>query len=270
MKRHILVLLTFVLLALALVDSTGAAAPVQVIVNQWALGINEATGCPGDIDGGWQHNSEMSLSRCYKNPSPPSGSDQGGAAFKCGPVNGQCEIGALGESWQDFNAQSRGVAASSTYTVTYSHLQVCVGCTFVKAELLGSADGGQTWDALGTLLDFTPDTAACDTTTFWPTYCGPELVVPHYDLYRLYVTGSYAQQLGYKFTGVQLLMSPAGEAPTPTVTPTPTAVPTATSTPTPTATTAYVPLLLEPGSWQLICEGALTIFDDKAVCEAGN
>ena len=163
-------------------DPLAQSAPVNVIVNQWALGIDDATGCPGDINEGWQHNQEMSLSRCYKNPAPPDGTGQGGAAFKCGPTQGQCSVNTLGESWQDFNAQDRGVAASSTYTVTYSHLQVCVGCTFVKAELLGSDDNGQTWATLGTLLGYLPDDTPCSTATYWPTFCGGPLVVPHYDL----------------------------------------------------------------------------------------
>lgn len=188
-----------------------APDPVNVVVNAWALGVNNEFGCPGNINEEWEHNEEMSLSRCSKNPAPPYGLTSGGSAFKCGPTNGQCSPNTLGESWQDFNAQDRGVTATSTYTVTYSHLQVCVGCTFVRAELLGSADSGQTWTTLGTLLDFRPGDTPCSTAAIWPEHCGGPLVVGHYDLYRLYITGMYHQQSGYKFTGVNLSFQPVEE-----------------------------------------------------------
>lgn len=210
--------------------------PVNVIVNAWALGIDNATGCPGDINSGWQHNQEMSLSRCYKNPAPPDGTSSGGAAFKCGPTQGQCSANTLGESWQDFDVLDRGVTAASTYTVTYSHLQVCVGCTFVRVELLGSNDSGQTWAQLGTLLDFEPDDPPCDTAAIWETHCGGPLVVAHHDLFRLYVTGMYSQQSGYKFTGVNLSFEPVAGPPTATATDTPAPTETAVPTETPTAT----------------------------------
>lgn len=279
--------------------------PINVIHNAWALGDDDADGCPGNITDSWNHNQEMSLSRCSKNPAPPEGLTSGGSAFKCGPTNGQCSANALGESWQDFNAQSRGVVASSTYTVTYSHLQVCVGCTFVKVELLGSDDSGQTWVNLGTLLDYLPDDPPCSTAAIWEKHCGGPLLVTHYDLYRLYVTGMYHQQSGYKFTGVNLSFQPADEPPTPTATATatPTETPTATATPTPTETATetavptetptatpaetptpsatptetatstptavYLPLILEPGAWLLQCPGQLVVEGPYIICEAG-
>lgn len=252
--------------ALLLVGEPLASEPVNVIRNAWALGNDNADGCPGNITNSWGHNAEMSLSRCSKNPAPPDGTTQGGAAFKCGPVNGQCDPNTLGESWQDFNAQDRGVMASSTYTVTYSHLQVCVGCTFVRVELLGSDDSGQTWDSLGTLLDFEPDDPSCSTATFWPTYCGGPLVVNHYDLYRLYITGMYHQQSGYKFTGVNLSFEPASPATTPTETAVPTETP--TPQPTPTPTPIYLPLVLQPGNYELFCNGTnITVNGRYVTCE---
>jgi hypothetical protein len=270
--------------ALLLVGEPLASGPVNVIVNQWALGIDNATGCPGDINSGWNHNAEMSLSRCSKNPAPPDGTGQGGAAFKCGPTQGQCSVNTLGESWQDFNPQDRGVVASSTYTVTYSHLQVCVGCTFVRVELLGSTDSGQTWVNLGTLLDYLPDDPPCSPAAIWEKHCGGPLLVNHYDLYRLYVTGMYHQQSGYKFTGVNLSFEPAGdpptatptetptETPTPTDTPTPTETPTETPTPsaTPTATATPQPLSLEPGYYQIVCPGLLVFDVPYVLCEDGS
>ena len=244
--------------------------PVNVIINAWALGIDNATGCPGDINGGWQHNQEMSLSRCYKNPAPPNGTSSGGAAFKCGPTNGQCSPNTLGESWQDFNPQDRGVTAASTYTVTYSHLQVCVGCTFVRVELMGSDDSGQTWAQLGTLLDYEPDDPPCDTAAIWETHCGGPLVVPHHDLYRLYITGMYHQQSGYKFTGVNLSFEPIEEpTATPTETATATATDTPTETPTSTPTAVYLPLILTPGAYQVACPGLLIFDAPYIICEVG-
>lgn len=217
--------------------SAVSASPTNVIRNAWALGDDNAGGCPGNINDSWNHNQEMSLSRCSKNPAPPLGLTQGGAAFKCGPTMGQCSPNTLGESWQDFNAQERGVPLASSYSVSFKSLIICVGCTFVKAELLGSSDGGQTWINLGTLLNFIPkQSVPCNTLTFWDTYCGNTIVVPHYELYRLYVSGMYKQQSGYKFTGVDLSFEPYEVEETPTPTPTLEMTPTATSEPTATAT----------------------------------
>ena len=235
----------FVAICAVLFAVTGQAAePVNVIVNGWALGIDNATGCPGDINSGWQHNSEMSLSRCSKNPAPPDGTTQGGAAFKCGPVQGQCAPNVLGESWQDFSLEDRGVAVATAYTVTYQHLQVCVGCNFIRVDLLGSVDG-QTWQDLGRLINH-PGTAGCDTSTYWLTYCGELANVPYMPFYRLYVTGMYSQQLGYKFTGVELYFAPVVE---------------------PTATAVYLPLILDAGAYQLVCAGKLTINEQYVICE---
>lgn len=64
-----------------------------------------------------------------------------------------------------------------------------------------------------TLRDYLPDDTPCSMVTHRPTFCGGPLVVPHYDLYRLYITGMYHQQSGYKFTGVNLSFEPAEEPP---------------------------------------------------------
>ncbi len=262
-------------------EPTGAQtpAPVQVLINTWALGVNEAVGCPGDINGGWQHNAEISLSRCYKNPAPPDGQQQGGAAFKCGPVNGQCAPGTIGQSWQDFNAQDRGVPLAGAYEVSFTSYIVCVGCDYLRADLLGSNDG-QNWSYLDTVLDFLPGSDPCGP-GIWSKYCGSAVMVPHYDQYRLLIESSYSQQLGVKWTGLELWFTPQELAtptetavptntatPEPTITTTPTADP--TQTPTPAATEAYLPLVLTPGAWLLQCPGNLTTAGPYVVCEAGD
>lgn len=265
LKRILFLLISLTVLGANLASPVASSGPVDVVKNAWALGTDNAKGCPGNITDDWQHNGEMSLSRCSKNPAPPTGAACGGAAFKCGPTQGQCSVNTLGESWQDFNAQERGVPLASEYAVSYSHLMICVGCTFVKVELLGSDSNGATWDNLGTLLHFIPgQTAPCDTATLWDTYCGSLSSVPHYDLYRLYITGKYHQQSGYKFTGVSLLFEPVeSQTPDPTATATPTATPTGTPEPTETPQT----LLVQPGVYKIACPGAIVLTEpDYVIC----
>lgn len=255
----------------ALVQPTQATGPVNVIRNAWALGDDNADGCPGNINDSWNHNAQMSLSRCDKNPAPPDGLTRGGSAFKCGPTQGNCAANTLGESWQEFNPQERGVPYADEYEVSYSHLQVCVGCTFVHVELYGSADA-QNWTDLATLLHFEPNQLApCSTSTYWATYCGNAVIVPHYDHYKLVVSGMYHQQSGYKFTGVKLMFDPV--IPQPTITPVATETPTATSTsvfiPTVTNTPdSLVPFNMQSGVvYKLVCNGSLVISGDTATCE---
>lgn len=220
--RPFLILLSFLigivlfLMTFAVILTVSAAEPVQVLENTWALGIDESTGCPGDIDSAWAHSENVSLSRCPKNPAPPGQTD--GAAFKNGPVNGFGQVGV--ETW---SAQTFTLPVAESYTFDFSTLIICVRCDYVRADLY--ADGNY----VGDLLDFPNISSVCDTSEKWPRFCGNRLTVPYASEYTLLITSMFSQSdsLGAKWTGLELWAEASGAVfPTPTpVPPTPTPLP---------------------------------------------
>ena len=126
-----------------------AVADTYGLQNTWALGIDNASGCPGDIDDGWTHSATVSLSRCPKNPSPTQTSGNG-AAFKNGPVNGGGQAGVETTSTQTFV-----LPFAESHELTFSALIVCVRCDYLIAEIYG--DG----QYLGDLLNYTEGMQSC-------------------------------------------------------------------------------------------------------------
>ena len=223
-------LLTLLLLVFAFAGERARAEPNNILINTWALGIDNATGCPGDISSGWTHSPTVSLSRCPKNPAPTAPTDDG-AAFKNGPVSGGGVPGVETTSSQTF-----ALSFAESHTLTFSALIVCVRCDYLIAELYG--DGLY----LGQLLNYTEGMQACGSWN-WQRYCGDPLTVAHYDSYEIVIRTRWTQSnsLGVKWTGLELLdggnvLPTATETAVPEVTATPSPFPTATPTGEPTMT----------------------------------
>lgn len=198
-RKMIGLIFIFALLILGL--SSVAAQSVNLIDNAWALGIDNASGCPGDIDSGWVHSATVSLSRCPKNPSP-FGPNEPGAAFKNGPVMGPGQPGVETLSYQEFI-----LPYATSHTLQFQSLIICVRCDYLHVDLYG--DG----QYLGRLLDYNPHVSIPDyyydstDRIDWPGYIGPELTVMHYETYRLEIKTMFTafNSLGVKWTGMQLV-----------------------------------------------------------------
>ena len=229
-KTRLFSALLFVfIVGLFLVSGTAVAEPYG-LQNVWALGIDNASGCPGDINSGWQHSATVSLSRCPKNPSP-DGLGQPGAAFKNGPVNGGGQSGIETTSSQVFT-----LPFADNHELSFSALIVCVRCDYLVVDLYG--DG----QYLGDLLDYTEGMQSCGVYD-WQRYCGEPLSVAHYDSYEIVIRTMWTQSnsLGVKWTGLELLdngnvLPTATETAVPEVTATPSPFPSITPTAEPTMT----------------------------------
>lgn len=223
MKKRLATIL-FVFTAVCLMITMQANAENYGLQNLWALGIDNATGCPGDISDGWTHSETVSLSRCPKNPSPDGISP--GAAFKNGPVSGSGQSGVETTSSQAFT-----LPYDESHKLTFSALIVCVRCDYLVAELF--ADGAY----VGELLNYTPGMESCGSWG-WQRYCGEPLTVGHANEYEIVIRTLWTQSnsLGVKWTGMELTDTPLGATPTatgtavPEVTPTPSPFPTITPT----------------------------------------
>lgn len=223
------VLLFVFIVGLFLVSGTAVAEPYG-LQNVWALGIDNASGCPGDINSGWAHSPTVSLSRCPKNPSP-YGLGQPGAAFKNGPVNGGGQSGVETTSGQIFT-----LPYADSHELSFSALIICVRCDYLTVDLYGN---GQ---YLGELLNYAPGMQSCGVWD-WQRYCGEPLVVTHYDSYEIVIRTRWTQSnsLGVKWAGLELLDSgnvlpTATETAVPEVTATPSPFPSITPTNQPTMT----------------------------------
>lgn len=238
--------------------------------NVWAKGVADDS-CPGDIASEWAHSPTVSLSRCPKNPAPDGGD---GAAFKNGPVQGLGQSGVETTSTQAFTLET-----AVSHQLTFSMLAVCVRCDYIVVEL---HDGSGT--LLGTLLEIDATGAGgADMGEGWPRYTGPVLAVPHLPEYQLVIRSMWTRSdsLGAKWTGLQLEDDPIVATATPTETATATALPTdtptatatpeptatATETPTSTPTAVYLPLVLTPGAYQVVCPGLLVFDAPYIICE---
>lgn len=259
------------LVIITVVLAWNPVTPPHGLRNVWAKGVDN-NNCPGDINSEWTHSSTVSLSRCPKNPAPDGGD---GAAFKNGPVNGLGQPGVETTSTQIFT-----LPEAASHQLTFSMLAVCVRCDYIVVEL-HDGDGA----LLGTLLEIDASyTGGVDTGEGWLRFTGPALAVPHLPEYQLVIRSMWtvSNSLGAKWTGLHLEDDPIltatptatatetavpTEAPTPTTTPTATATPTETPTSTPTA--VYLPLILTPGAYEIVCSGLLTIDGPFVICEAG-
>lgn len=256
MKRHNIAALILLILTAVLLtgEPFAAVAEPHGLRNVWAKGVDD-TNCPGDITSEWTHSPTVSLSRCPKNPAPDGGD---GAAFKNGPVSGLGQSGVETTSTQTFT-----LPEAEVHQLAFSTLAVCVRCDYIVAELYG--DGV----LLGTLLEIDGSGAGgVDTTEGWPRYTGPILAVPHLPEYQLVIRSLWttSNSLGAKWTGLRLEDDPILD----TATPTATLAATATPIPTETPTAVYLPLLLDPGAWELQCAGALIISNQFVICEVNN
>lgn len=225
MKRIAILVITMIFALIIFGAAITRAEPVQVLENTWALGIDESSGCPGDIYAGWSHSSTVSLSRCPKNPAPAGMTD--GAAFKNGPVSGGGIAGVETVSVQSFT-----LPPAEAYTFDFSALIICVRCEYLQVDLFG--DG----QYLGSLLQFTDGSTACDTSEKWPRYCGDSLTVDYAAEYEIHIRSMWTRSnsLGVKWTGLELHADASGAQPTPTPSPVP------TQTPEPTPAPIYVSL----------------------------
>lgn len=171
------------------------AAPVDnALLNNWALGVNNLPGCPGDIGAAWTHSETVSLSVCPKNPSP-YGPGEAGAAFKNGPFMGPGRPGIETISIQEFIAPPGAV-----HSFKFSALVICVRCDYLRADLYA----GDLF--LGRLLDFSPASIPSSTAEDWPRYTGPIVTAPHYDTYQIVIRSMFTnnEALGVKWTGLIL------------------------------------------------------------------
>lgn len=267
----------FFVAAMALIltgEPMTAIAEPHGLRNVWAKGVDD-TNCPGDIHSEWVHSPTVSLSRCPKNPSPDGGP---GAAFKNGPVQGLGQPGVETTSTQTFT-----LPEAESHQLTFSMLAVCVRCDYIIVELR-DGDGA----LLGTLLEIDDSYAGgVDTGEGWLRFSSPVLAVPHLPEYRLVIRSMWtvSNSLGAKWTGLRLEDDPIlatatatatatetavptetpTETPEPTSTPTPTA--TATETPTSTPTAVYLPLILTPGAYEVLCPGLLVFDAPYVICE---
>lgn len=201
--------LLLALLGFMAVVQPARAEPVELLLNRWALGVDDLPGCPGSLNG-WQFNQYVSLSRCYKNPAPPAGQTQGGAAFKNGPVSGGGAPGEVATIWQDIDAAARGLPVAAEYQMTFQTLFVSVGGQYAHFDLYGSQNGTD-YEFITRLVDW-PAHTPCGQ-AYWAVYCGTA-VVPYYPYYRLQVDSVFTQQLGLKWTGLSLLAEPVEQAAT--------------------------------------------------------
>ncbi len=210
-KTNIKIIFPLLLLIILITAVQPAQAePMELLVNRWALGIDDL-GCPGSLDG-WQMNQYVSLSRCYKNPTPPDGQTNGGAAFKNGPVSGSGIAGEVATIWQDIEMAARGVPVAAEYQITFQTLFLSVGGQYAHFDLYGSQNGTD-YELLTNLVDWPNDTPCQQ--AYWDVYCGTA-VVPYYPYYRLQVDSVFIQQLGLKWTGLSLLAEPVNPTPTAT------------------------------------------------------
>lgn len=201
-KVIVLFLLVLPVVFIAAVQ-TARAEPVELLVNRWALGVDNQPGCPGSLNG-WQFNQYISLSRCYKNPAPPAGQTNGGAAFKNGPVSGSGGAGQVATIWQDINAAARGLSPADEYQMTFQTLFVSVGGQYAHFDLYGS-ENGTDYEFITRLVDW-PNDSSCGQ-AYWAVYCG-SAVVSYYPYYRLQVDSVFTQQIGLKWTGLSLVAEP--------------------------------------------------------------
>lgn len=262
------------------------AVTVELIRNGWALGVDNDI-CPQTHDpvnepanaAEWTFDEYVSLSKCGNKNSHPV-TVGGGAMFKNGPIEneGFGYPGVPAHMWQVYDLAALGVPEGVELTLAITVELVSVGGTDFTAVIEASADG-ESWQPVATLVDWPQ--ASCGMWKY-PLYCGTA-VVDYAPYLRLALTSVWVQQLGQKWVVRNLTAAYEAAEPTPaatatetavatsTPTETPTAVSTETPTPTPaqtaTATAIYMPLVLQPGNWQLVCDGTLTVFDDKAICE---
>ncbi len=205
-KTNVKVVFLFLLLALTVFIAAvqpARAEPVELLVNRWALGIDDLPGCPGNLNG-WQFNQYITLSRCYKNPAPPDGQTRGGAAFKNGPVSGNGVPGEVATIWQDIEVAARGLPIAAEYQMTFQTLFISVGGQYAHFDLYGSQDATD-YELITRLVDWPVDTPCAQ--AYWAVYCGTA-VVPYYPYYRLQVDSVFTQQLGLKWTGLSLSAEP--------------------------------------------------------------
>ena len=267
----IFIFLSFLLIQFGSFEDAGAGEPVQVLINTWAWGIEEQSGCPGDIHSGWEHSDTVSLARCYKNPAPPDG-EQGGSAFKNGPRSGPGLPGVETTSTQTFT-----LPAADSYTFTFETFLVFVWCDYFVAELYG--DG----EYLGEFMNVTPgnwDDTVCGN-VLWDRHCSPELNVPYAAEYSLNIRTLFtaSDSLGIKWTGLKLFSTPQ-QTNNPTSPPVSTASPTATVIPPtetviPPTATAVPPTIIEMEIGdvvELLCPGGqLSVVENvesmRIVCE---
>ena len=209
-KKNVVVIFIPLLLLLVIFGAAvhpARAESVELLVNRWALGVDNQPGCPGNLNG-WQFNEYISLSRCYKNPAPPTGQTNGGAAFKNGPVSGNGGAGEVAAIWQDIEVAARGLSPADEYEMTFQTLFVSVGGQYAHFDLYGSEDGID-YEFITRLVDW-PNDSSCGQ-AYWAVYCG-SAVVPHYPYYRLQVDSVFTQQLGLKWTGLSLVAEPVETA----------------------------------------------------------
>lgn len=233
--RWILAIFFMIVTPLVGYAALAQTGPVQVLQNQWALGIDNAVS-EGDIDSAWDHtqtlnpaNSQplVTLSVPQKNPAPPDGNTQGGASFKNGPVqfqgNGLPNTPAISSQVIDF--QQQGVTQATSYDVSFDALIIHQnGTTTLDAVLYGS-DGTELAQLLNYNSGASVDCGLLAWDNRWGKYCGGTFNVPHYNQYTLIITTKWNTGLGIKWTGLNLFVEPAGPAPTPTPTPVPTTTP---------------------------------------------
>lgn len=269
--------------ALLLVGEPLAQASAgEALVNRWACGLDDD--CQeGGIYDGWTHNQYVSEQTCCKGPSPTNPSTNGGQAFKNGPVNGNGQAGQWSVSQQVFALEDRGIATADTYTVTF------------EAIILSQADAATLTADLYTdsgvvnVLTHQRGDTPTDTSPYglFDLYAGAPVQVGYSTAYTLEIRTIYTgtvSTLGIKWTGLSLWFegqSALTETPTPTETPTETPTPTETATPTENATATatptetptstptavYLPLLLTPGAYEVLCPGLLVFDAPYVICE---
>lgn len=232
------------ILSLGMLSTLSASG--EALVNRWGCGLED--NCQtGGIDAGWNHNLYVSEQTCCKAPNPANPSQQGGQAFKNGPVNGSGQQGQTSVSQQVFRLDERGIASADVYTVTFAAIIIAqANGASLTADLYG--DAGH----LATLLTYNLGDTPTDTSPYsgFSLYRGDPVVVTYSETYTLEVRTIYTgttSTLGIKWTGLSAWFE-AGQLATPTETPTET--PTAEPEPTPTPTAAstpdaqYVPMVM--------------------------
>lgn len=290
-KREVALYLGLIGLALLLAGEPVAgdtAVSIELIRNGFALGVNNDA-CPQTHDPTnepasateWEYDQYISLSKCGNKNSHPFTPDGGGAMFKNGPTGneGFGYPGIPAHMWQTYDLAALGISAGSELTLDIVVELISVGGTNFTA-VIEASDDGQAWQPVATLIDW-PQTS-CGMWKY-PLYCGTA-VIPYSPYLRLTLSSVWVQQLGQKWvihslqasytavataTPTETTLPTETPTSTATMTPSPTAVPPATETPSATPAATYLPLILAPGAYELLCNGVLTISAQYAICEEG-
>jgi len=287
-----------------------AAVTLSLIRNGFAMGVNNDTCPMTHYTDNettnaaeWELDEHVSLSKCGSKNSHPINPGGGGAMFKNGPVSneGFGYPGVPAHMWQTYDLAALGIPAGAQITLDFMVELVSVGGTSFTAVIEASEDGAN-WQPVATLVKW-PSTEVCGMWKY-PLLCGTA-VVDYAPFLRLELTSIWVQQRGQKWV-VPRLAATFQPAPTATPTETPTATETPTSTPTltptdtpaptdtpiptdtpaptdtstPTATptetatatptTVYLPLILTPGAYELVCLGLLVVDGPYVVCQTGD